>query len=159
LCLASSATLVTEVAESVAGEEIIIRIAEHRSGASLSRYPHVRIEAEDLAPRRDRRASAQPREAEEGNGPHQAAVVSQLLALQYAQRQGTVATTKGNTPKSPAFELLLIDPLDVLGKVTPGYSAMRASDRLAAPRSENSSKERGCGVDPYGDRLATMHTQ
>ena len=42
-------TLVTELAESGAGDEVIMSIAGHVSRAMLSRYSHVRIEAKRRA--------------------------------------------------------------------------------------------------------------
>ena len=42
-------TLVTELAESGAGDEVIMSIASHVSRAMLSRYSHVRIEAKRRA--------------------------------------------------------------------------------------------------------------
>jgi integrase len=42
-------TLVTELAESGAGDEVIMSIAGHVSRAMLSRYSHVRMEAKRLA--------------------------------------------------------------------------------------------------------------
>jgi hypothetical protein len=42
-------TLVTELAESGAGDEVIMSIAWHVSGAMLSRYSHVRMEAKRRA--------------------------------------------------------------------------------------------------------------
>jgi hypothetical protein len=42
-------TLVTELAESVAGDEVIMSIAGHVSRAMLSRYSHVRMEAKRRA--------------------------------------------------------------------------------------------------------------
>jgi integrase len=42
-------TLVTELAESGAGDEVIMRIAGHVSRAMLSRYSHVRMEAKRRA--------------------------------------------------------------------------------------------------------------
>jgi integrase len=42
-------TLVTELAESGAGDEVIMSIAGHVSRTMLSRYSHVRMEAKRLA--------------------------------------------------------------------------------------------------------------
>jgi integrase len=42
-------TLVTELAESGAGDEVIMSIAGHVSRAMLSRYSHVRMEAKRVA--------------------------------------------------------------------------------------------------------------
>jgi hypothetical protein len=42
-------TLVTELAESGAGDEVIMSIAGHVSRAMLSRYSHVRLEAKRRA--------------------------------------------------------------------------------------------------------------
>jgi len=50
-------TLVTELAESGAGDEVIMSIAGHVSRAMLSRYSHVRHGGEAAGPRRDRRTS------------------------------------------------------------------------------------------------------
>jgi hypothetical protein len=45
LAAANRHTLVTELAESGAGDEVIMSIAGHVSRAMLSRYSHVRMEA------------------------------------------------------------------------------------------------------------------
>ena len=50
-------TLVTELAESGAGDEVIMSIAGQVSRAMLSRYSHVRMEAKRRAPVRGRRES------------------------------------------------------------------------------------------------------
>jgi hypothetical protein len=42
-------TLVTEVADSFAGDQVIMSIARHVSRAMLSRYSHVRMEAKRRA--------------------------------------------------------------------------------------------------------------
>src|SRR5260370_8279057 len=65
--------MVTELAESGAGEEVIMSIAGHVSRAMLSRYSHVRMEAkrralDDIAARQSaadekRKAEAKRREA------------------------------------------------------------------------------------------------
>ena len=53
-------TLVTELAESGAGDEVIMSIAGHVSRAMLSRYSHVRMEAKRRASTKSRHASAPP---------------------------------------------------------------------------------------------------
>ena len=76
-------TLVTELAESGAGDEVIMSIAGHVSRAILSRYSHVRMEAK-------RRAldeiAARQRTADERRGEEaaqkQAVVVSQAAVVQ-----------------------------------------------------------------------------
>src|SRR6266567_3003629 len=77
-------TLVTELAESGAGDEVIMSIAGHVSRAMLSRYSHVRMEAkrralDEIAVRQrtaDEKRSAKAERMEE------AAVVSQALLVQ-----------------------------------------------------------------------------
>jgi len=54
-------TLVTELAEGGAGDEVIMSIAGHVSRAMLSRYSHVRMEAKRSRTRRDRHTPAQRR--------------------------------------------------------------------------------------------------
>ena len=62
-------TLVTELAESGAGDEVIMSIAGHVSPAMLSRYSHVRMEAKrralDEIAARQRAADARRREQPE----------------------------------------------------------------------------------------------
>jgi hypothetical protein len=77
-------TLVTELAESGAGDEVIMSIAGHVSRAMLSRYSHVRMEAkrralDEIAARQ--KAADKKREAKI-EGPQQAAVVSQSTLVQ-----------------------------------------------------------------------------
>src|SRR5450755_3294550 len=77
-------TLVTELAESGAGDEVIMSIAGHVSRAMLSRYSHVRMEAkrralDEIATRQraadeKRKEEAQQREQESSTIPHLAAV-------------------------------------------------------------------------------------
>ena len=76
-------TLVTELAESGAGDEVIMSIAGHVSRAMLSRYSHVRMEAkrralDEIAARQ--RASDEKRHQE--LEALQAAMVSQALMVQ-----------------------------------------------------------------------------
>jgi integrase len=76
-------TLVTELAESGAGDEVIMSIAGHVSRAMLSRYSHVRMEAkrralDEIAARQ--RASDEKRKAE-AERP-QAAVVPPSVLVQ-----------------------------------------------------------------------------
>jgi integrase len=74
-------TLVTELAESGAGDEVIMSIAGHVSRAMLSRYSHVRMEAkrralDEIAARQ--RTADQKRQQEVGR-QKQAVVVSQAM--------------------------------------------------------------------------------
>ena len=76
-------TLVTERAESGAGDEVIMSIAGHVSRAMLSRYSHVRMEAkrralDEIATRQ--RAADEKRKEEAGQ--QEAAVVSQPVLVQ-----------------------------------------------------------------------------
>jgi integrase len=76
-------TLVTELAESGAGDEVIMSIAGHVSRAMLSRYSHVRMEAkrralDEIAARQRAADEKRQQEAER----QQAAVVSQPAAIQ-----------------------------------------------------------------------------
>ena len=69
-------TLVTELAESGAGDEVIMSIAGHVSRAMLSRYSHVRMEAkrralDEIANRQraaDDKRSAKAERMEQGAG-------------------------------------------------------------------------------------------
>jgi integrase len=77
-------TLATELAESGAGDEVIMSIAGHVSRAMVSRYSHVRMEAkrralDEIAARQ--RAADDRRKAEAARR-EQAATVSQLEAVQ-----------------------------------------------------------------------------
>ena len=77
-------TLVTELAESGAGDEVITSIACHVSRAMLSRYSHVRLEAtrraiDEIAARQ--RAADEKREAE-AKRQQAAAAVSQSALVQ-----------------------------------------------------------------------------
>ena len=77
-------TLVTELAESGAGDEVIMSIAGHVSRAMLSRYSHVRMEAkrkalEEIAARQ---CAAEVRRKEEVERRDQGAVVPQLVVVQ-----------------------------------------------------------------------------
>jgi integrase len=77
-------TLVTELAESGAGDEVIMSIAGHVSRAMLSRYSHVRMEAkrralDEIATRQ--RAADQKRK-EEADRQQQSPVISQSTVLQ-----------------------------------------------------------------------------
>jgi integrase len=77
-------TLVTELAESGAGDEVIMSIAGHVSRAMLSRYSHVRMEAKRRA--LDEIAARQQAADEKRKGDAerqmQAAVASQLSVVQ-----------------------------------------------------------------------------
>jgi integrase len=77
-------TLVTELAESGAGDEVIMSIAGHVSRAMLSRYSHVRMEAK-------RRAldeiAARQRAAEEKRRAEAARQASAEMAAQSAAVQ------------------------------------------------------------------------
>jgi integrase len=75
-------TLVTELAESGAGDEVIMTIAGHVSRARLSRYSHVRMEAkrhalDEIAARQRAADEKRQKEAEQ----RQAAVVESQSAL------------------------------------------------------------------------------
>jgi integrase len=77
-------TLVTELAESGAGDEVIMSIAGHVSRAMLSRYSHVRMEAkrralDEIAARQRRAEERRTEEAERQQAPavSQSAVVVQ----------------------------------------------------------------------------------
>jgi len=77
-------TLVTELSESGAGDEVIMSIAGHVSRAMLSRYSHVRMEAkrralDEIAARQ--RASDEKRKAEAERREH-GAVVLQAAVIQ-----------------------------------------------------------------------------
>jgi site-specific recombinase XerD len=77
-------TLVTELAESGAGDEVIMSIAGHVSRAMLSRYSHVRMEAkrralDEIAARQ--RASDKRRK-EEAERREQGAVVPPSVVVQ-----------------------------------------------------------------------------
>ena len=77
-------TLVTELSESGAGDEVIMSIAGHVSRAMLSRYSHVRMEAkrralDEIAARQ--RAADEKRQ-QEIQRQQQAAVVPQSVVLQ-----------------------------------------------------------------------------
>jgi hypothetical protein len=76
--------LVTELAESGAGDEVIMSIAGHVSRAMLSRYSHVTMEAkrralDEIAARQ---RTADERRKEEGERQQQAATVSQFAVVQ-----------------------------------------------------------------------------
>ena len=77
-------TLVTELAESGAGDEVIMSIAGHVSRAMLSRYSHVRMEAkrralDDIA---ERQGAADEKRQKEAERREQAAAVSQVAVVQ-----------------------------------------------------------------------------
>ncbi len=76
-------TLVTELSESGAGDEVIMSIAGHVSRAMLSRYSHVRMEAKrralDEIAARQRVADEKRREKAE---PQQTVVISQSTVVQ-----------------------------------------------------------------------------
>jgi hypothetical protein len=76
-------TSVTELAESGAGDEVIMSIAGHDSRAMLSRYSHVRIEAkrralDEIATRR----AADEKRQSELERLQRAAVASRMLLVQ-----------------------------------------------------------------------------
>ncbi len=76
-------TLVTELAESGAGDEVIMSIAGHVSRAMLSRYSHVRMEAkrralDEIA---TRQRDADERREEEAERREQSAAVSQSTVV------------------------------------------------------------------------------
>ena len=81
-------TLVTELAESGAGDEVIMSIAGHVSRAMLSRYSHVRMEAkrralDEIATRQNTPTRGVGRTLSGGSRRQRAAaVVSQSAVLQ-----------------------------------------------------------------------------
>ena len=77
-------TLVTELAESGAGDEVIMSIAGHVSRAMLSRYSHVRMEAkrralDEIATRQN---AADEKRLKEAERQQQAATESQSTVIQ-----------------------------------------------------------------------------
>ncbi len=77
-------TLVTELAESGAGDEVIMSIAGHVSRAMLSRYSHVRIQAkrralDEIAARQ---RAADEKRKEEAKRQQQAEMADQIAVLQ-----------------------------------------------------------------------------
>jgi hypothetical protein len=77
-------TLVTELSESGAGDEVIMSIAGHVSRAMLSRYSHVRMEAkrralDEIA---TRQRAADEKRKEEAKRQQQAAVATQAAVIQ-----------------------------------------------------------------------------
>ena len=88
-------TLVTELAESGAGDEVIMSIAGHVSRAMLSRYSHVRMEAKrralDEIAARQRAADDKRRKPAE---QQQAAVLSQSALVQSSHGRGNVGRRK-----------------------------------------------------------------
>ena len=77
-------TLVTELAESGAGDEVIMSIAGHVSRAMLSRYSHVRMEAKQRALDEiaARQRAADEKRKQEIERQRQAEMVSQTLVVQ-----------------------------------------------------------------------------
>jgi hypothetical protein len=76
--------LVTELAESGAGDEVLMSIAGHVSRAMLSRYSHVRMEAkrhalDEIAAQQ---GAADEKRKAEGERQQQVAVVSQAAFVQ-----------------------------------------------------------------------------
>ena len=77
-------TLITELAGSGAGDEVIMSIAGHVSRAMPSRYSHVRMEAkrralDEIAARQ---RAADGKRKEDAERREQAVVVPQLAAIQ-----------------------------------------------------------------------------
>jgi integrase len=77
-------TLVTELSESGAGDEVIMSIAGHVSRAMLSRYSHVRMEAkrralDEIAARQ---LAADEKRKEEAERQHQTSMAGQTAAIQ-----------------------------------------------------------------------------
>jgi integrase len=77
-------TLVTELAESGAGDEVIMSIAGHVSRAMLSRYSHVRMEAkrralDEIAVRQ---RAADEKRKKDAERQQQAAAASQPAVIQ-----------------------------------------------------------------------------
>ncbi len=77
-------TLVTELAESGAGDEVIMSIAGHVSRAMLSRYSHVRIEAKRRAPDEiaARQRAADAKRIEEARRQQEAAAAAEPVLVQ-----------------------------------------------------------------------------
>jgi hypothetical protein len=77
-------TLVTELAELRAGDEVIMSIAGHVSGAMLSRSSHVRMEAKRRALDEidTRQRAADQKRKEEVERLRQAVVTSELAVVQ-----------------------------------------------------------------------------
>jgi integrase len=77
-------TLVTELAESGAGDEVIMSIAGHVSRAMLSRYSHVRMEAKRRALDgiAARQRAADEKRNEEASRRQDAAVAAQTVVVQ-----------------------------------------------------------------------------
>jgi integrase len=77
-------TLVTELAESGAGDEVIMSIAGHVSRAMLSRYSHLRLEAKRCALDEiaARQRAADEKRQKEAERQRQAEIVSQPLVVQ-----------------------------------------------------------------------------
>lgn len=77
-------TLVTELAEGGAGDEVIMSIAGHVSRAMLSRYSHVRMEAkrralDEIA---TRQRNADEKRFEEAQRQQEAAVLPEAVVIQ-----------------------------------------------------------------------------
>jgi len=77
-------TLVTELAESGAGDEVIMSIAGHVSRAMLSRYSHVRMEAKRraLADIAARQRAAKEKRGQETERRRPLETASQTLVVQ-----------------------------------------------------------------------------
>jgi hypothetical protein len=80
----NSHTLVTQLSESGAGDEVIMSIAGHVSRAMLSRYSHVRMEAKRRALDKiaARQRAADEKRTQEAERREQTAVASQLAVVQ-----------------------------------------------------------------------------
>jgi hypothetical protein len=76
--------VVTELAESGAGDEVIMSVAGHVSRAMLSRYSHVRMEAKQRALDEiaGRQSVADAKRQKEAERREQAAAVSQAALAQ-----------------------------------------------------------------------------
>jgi hypothetical protein len=77
-------TLVTELSESGAGDEVIMSIAGHVSRAMLSRYSHVRMEAkrralDEIA---SRQSAVDKKHKDDAERREQATVVSRSASVQ-----------------------------------------------------------------------------
>ena len=77
-------TLVTELSESGAGDEVIMSIAGHVARAMLSRYSHVRMEAkrralDEIAARQ---RAADEKHREEAPCPQEVAPASRMIPVQ-----------------------------------------------------------------------------
>ena len=119
-------TLVTELSESGAGDEVIMSIAGHVSRAMLSRYSHVRTEAkrralDEIATRQN---TADEKRRQEAERQEQAAVTALRVGARRARKVARRSECPTVTNCSGGQSDLLTDA-----------SASRALSRLNSPRS------------------------